>query len=106
MPARAGRHQKRLSVGRKLGNEPPVKSRVFSRPHVAAATPGFVADTPVPHAEGIFVPIGGALAGETDRSYGSVTVRHPIVEFHRRAGSDVGGNIWLGSDQPAKMHEF
>ena len=64
---------------------------------------------PTPHhltAKGSGVTVGGALGGERDGAGGCVAVEHPIVEFARRAGADVGGQVGLGAGEAAEPDEL
>ena len=99
--------QKRLgSIGRKLRNEPPVKSCILLRGHVSAATPRFIADSPKPHAEGLRISVLRPFACQGDGARRGVAIGHPIMELLRRARRHVCGEVRFGPAEPAQMHEF
>src|SRR4029077_16178365 len=107
MAARPNGHQVwPWRICRELGDETPVKHGVLVGLHVAAAAPGLVADAPPLHAERRLVAVGSAFGGERRGVGGSVAVKYPIVEFLRRARSDVRGKVGFGAGQAAQTDEL
>src|SRR5262245_25662289 len=85
MSARAGRDQERFEVNRELCDELAILRGVFSRLHITAAPPRFVADAPILHAEWLFGAIGRAFVRQTFSSRRGVAIRDPIMKFPGRA---------------------
>src|SRR5262249_30265437 len=106
MPARAGCDQERLQINREVCDELAILRSVFARFHIAAATPGFVADAPIFHAERVLVSVGAALVSQTFGPGRSVAIRDPFVKLPGRAGTDVGRKVRLRADQAAQPHEL
>src|SRR5215813_7052858 len=106
MPSRAGCDQERRHINRELCDELAILRSVFTRFHIAAAAPGFVANPPILYAERLLVSVGSALISQTFSPGRSVTIRDPIVELPGRARTDVGGEVRLRADQAAKPHEL
>ena len=93
-------------IRRELGHEATVEHGVLVRLHVAAAAPGLVAYAPPLHSEWLGVAVGSALGGERHGVGGSVAVKHPVVEFLRRAGPHIRGEIGIGAGQAAQTDEL
>src|SRR5262245_26729402 len=106
MPARAGCDQERRHINRELCDELAILRSVFTRFHIAATAPGFVANTPILHAERLLVAVGSTLISQTFSPGRSVTIRDPIVELPGRARTDVGGEVRLRADQATQPHEL
>ena len=91
---------------RRPRGEPPVFRRVFLRRELAAASPGFVADTPEPHLERIAVTRGGAHVRERVRAGRGVAVFDPLVEILRRQAAQVRRKIRRAAGQAAQPREL
>ena len=84
---------------------------------VSAASPGLVAYAPEVYVEGVGVAVGGALCGEGIRcgfgcgvggevACGGVAVLDLLVEVAGGEGAEIGGEIGLGADGSAGVHEL
>src|SRR4029079_8375281 len=106
MSARAGRDQERRDVDRELCDELAILRGVFSRLHIAAATPGLVADAPILHAEWLLGAIGHAFVRETFSPRRGVAIRDPIMKFPGRARTNVGREVRFRADQATEPHKL
>jgi hypothetical protein len=101
------RHDFRPVAARRLhvGGELPIQIGVIVRRHVAAATPGLVANAEVVNFPRLVAAILATFVGERrDRIGGHVL--HPVRHFLRTARAHVAADIDLGADHFGECHEL
>ncbi len=103
----AASHQEwlRAPVFANVDGELPVQIGINFGPHVAAATPVFIADAPIANAKWFGGTVLDALFCDS-ASRRHVAVFDPIPQLMRSAAADVAGKIRLGAEQAAQADEF
>src|SRR6185437_4659338 len=74
-------------------------------PEITAATPGFVADAPIPDAEWDGRPV--ARPALRQRAVpGEIAVFDPVADLPRASTADIGPDIGFGAQGPADLNEL
>src|SRR6266568_9176550 len=94
------------SISRYPSGEPAVLHGVLLRSKVTAATPRFVAHSPVTNVERIFEPGSSPFVGQRGGARGGVAVLNPAIELLGWQAAQICSQVRLPADQLAKLHEL